>query len=183
MKTEANLCSCQSLDIIALPWHNGSPGPVIFPLRLYLRYLEGFPSAPDFSRETSQTGMTMDFQWLIIMPLFLHNFLGIICIKTHMSISAPYAALRRPFLINSTTEITKCHDISWNVSEPPPSDSYLNLLIRWIKSKVCGSTSRHVCDYCDWGSQSVLGGTLDLWHEELRPFFQGYSTLRLVCFF
>lgn len=24
MKTEANLCSCQSLDIIALPWHNGS---------------------------------------------------------------------------------------------------------------------------------------------------------------
>lgn len=66
---QANLCCCQSLDIIALPWHNGSPGPVIFPLRLYLRYLEGFPSAPDFSRETSQTGMTMDFQWLIIMPL------------------------------------------------------------------------------------------------------------------
>lgn len=69
MKTGANLCSCQSLDIIALPWYNGSPGPLIFPLRLYLRYLEGFPSAPDFSRETSQTEMTMDFQWLIIMPL------------------------------------------------------------------------------------------------------------------
>lgn len=28
---------------------------------------------------------------------FLHNFLGIICIKTHMGISAPYAALQRPF--------------------------------------------------------------------------------------
>lgn len=39
------------------------------------------------------------------------------------------------------------------------------------------------------GSQSVLRGTLNLWHEKLRPFFfspfffQGYSTLRLVCFF
>lgn len=73
-KTEANLCSCQSPGIIAPPWHNGSPGRAIFPLRLYLRYLEGFPSAPDFSRETSQTGMTMDFQWLIIMPLSWASF-------------------------------------------------------------------------------------------------------------
>lgn len=56
-------------NIIALLWHNGSPGPVIFPLRPYLRYSERFPSAPDFSRETSQREMTMDFQWLAIMPL------------------------------------------------------------------------------------------------------------------
>lgn len=24
---------------------------------------------PDFSRETSRRGMTMDFEWLVIMPL------------------------------------------------------------------------------------------------------------------
>ena len=50
-------------------------------------------------------------------------------------------------LINSAAEITECRDISWNASEPPPSDSYLNLLIRWIKSKVCdGGEATRVCD-------------------------------------
>lgn len=28
---------------------------------------------------------------------FLHNFLGIICIETHMGVSGPHAALQRPF--------------------------------------------------------------------------------------
>ena len=46
--------------------------------------------------------------------------------------------LCKGLLISSTAEITKRCDISWNVSEPPPSDGYLNLLIRQIKPEVCG---------------------------------------------
>lgn len=151
MKTEVNLFSCQSLNIIALAWYNSSSGPVIPPpppLALS-QVLRRFPSAPDFSRETSQTEMTMDFQRLIIMPLSLHNFLGIICIHTRMGLKS---ATRCPIWSTPQMKLPSA------VTLPVISSTYLNLLIRCIKFKVVFFLPVQVCWDCagaPWGSSDL----------------------------
>lgn len=130
--------------------------------------------------ERNDNGLSMACNY----ATFLHNFLGIICIKTH----------------GCKCTICCCAEASW--SDPLlklPSvvtfpgmllsrhlPTVIRVLIRWIKSKLCDGVRRlcvSLCDGFDWGSQGVQRGTLDWWHQKQHPFSRLFGAVSCLLSF
>lgn len=129
--------------------------------------------------ERNDNGLSMACNY----ATFLHNFLGIICIKTH----------------GCKCTICCCAEAPW--SDPLPKlpsvvtfpgmllsrhlPTVIRVLIRWIKSKLCDGARRvcvSLCDGFDWGSQGVQRGHLGLMAPKAASLFKVIQCCVLFAF-